>query len=45
MHNSGWGFLTDVGYLNLGGQQTTPGPLPLTLDVDFTQVMVEAAGV
>ena len=45
MHNSGWGFLTDVSYLNLGGQQTTPGPLPITLDVDFTNVMVELAGV
>ncbi|MFC1515214.1 outer membrane protein [Thermodesulfobacteriota bacterium] len=45
MHNSGWGFLTDVAYLNVGGQDTTPGPLPLTLDVDFTTVMVELAGV
>ena len=45
MHNSGWGFLTDVSYLNLGGQQTTPGPLPITIDVDFTTVMVELAGV
>jgi len=45
MHKSGWGFLTDVSYLNFGGQQTTPGPLPLKLDVDFTNVMVELAGV
>jgi hypothetical protein len=45
MHTSGWGFLTDVEYLNLGGQQTTPGPLPLTLDVDFTLVMAELAGI
>ena len=45
MHKSGWGFLTDVEYLNLGGQQTTPGPLPLTLDVDFTLVMAELAGI
>ena len=45
MHKSGFGFLTDVEYLNLGGQQTTPGPLPLTLDVDFTLVMAELAGI
>jgi hypothetical protein len=45
MHNSGWGFLTDISYLNLAGQQATPGPLPLTMDVDFTNVMVELAGV
>jgi len=45
MHKSGWGFLTDVEYLNLGGQQTTPGPLPLTLDGDFTLVMAELAGI
>ena len=45
MHKSGWGFLTNVEYLNLGGQQTTPGPLPLTMNVDFTQVMVELAGI
>ncbi len=45
MHKSGLGFLTDVEYLNLGGQQTTPGPLPLTLDVDFTLVMAELAGI
>lgn len=42
MHNSCWGFLTDISYLNLGDQQTTPGP---TLDVDFTTVMAEFAGV
>jgi hypothetical protein len=42
MHKSGWGFLTDVSYLNIGDQQTTPGP---TLDVDFTTVMAELAGV
>jgi hypothetical protein len=42
MHQSGWGFLTDVSYLNIGDQQTTPGP---TLDVDFTTVMAELAGV
>ena len=45
MHKSGWGFLTDVSYLNLGGQDTIPTPVPLTLDVDFTTVMVELAGV
>ncbi len=45
MHKSGLGFLTDVEYLNFGGQQTTPGPLPLTLDVDFTLVFVELAGI
>jgi hypothetical protein len=44
MHKSGFGFLTDVEYLNLGGQETTPGPLPLTLDIDFTFVMAELAG-
>ena len=43
MHNSGWGFLTDVSYLNLGDQQTTPESL--TIDVDFTNLMVELAGV
>lgn len=42
MHKNGWGFLTDVSYLNIGDQQTTPGP---TLDVDFTSVMAELAGV
>lgn len=41
MHNSGWGFLTDASYINIGDQQTTPGQ---TLDVDFTTVMVEFAG-
>ena len=45
MYKNGWGFLTDISYLNLGGQQNTPGPAPLTIDVDFTQVMVELAGV
>ena len=45
MHKSGFGFLTDVEYLNLGGQQATPGPAPLTLDVDFTLVMAELAGI
>jgi hypothetical protein len=45
MHKSGFGFLTDVSYLNFGGQQATPGPAPLTLDVDFTMVMAELAGV
>ena len=45
MHKSGWGLLTDVSYLNFEGQQTTPGPLPLTLDGDFTLVMAELAGV
>ena len=42
MHKGRLGFLTDISYLNIGGQQTTPGP---TLDVDFTSVMVELAGV
>ncbi len=42
MHKSGWGFLTDVSYLTIGGKQTTPGP---TLDVDFTTVMAEFAGI
>jgi hypothetical protein len=42
MHNSGWGVLTDISYLNLGAQQTTPGP---TMDVDFTTIMTEFAGV
>ena len=42
MHNSGWGFLTDISYLNLGAQQTTPGP---TMDVDFTTIMTEFAAV
>ena len=45
MHKSGFGFLTDVSYLNFGGQQATPGPAPLTLDVDFTMVMAELAGI
>lgn len=31
MHKSGFGFLTDVSYLNFGGQQTTPGPAPLKI--------------
>lgn len=44
MHKSGWGFLTDVNYVNLEGQQDTPGPLPLTIDVELTQVMAELAG-
>lgn len=41
-HKSGWGFLTDISYLKLGAQQTTPGP---TMDVDFTSIMTEFAGV
>jgi hypothetical protein len=45
MHKSGFGFLTNVDYLNLSGQQTTPGPLPLTLDVDLALVMAELAGI
>jgi len=45
MHKSGFGFLTDVSYLNFGGQQATPGPPPLTLDVDLTFVMAELAGI
>ena len=45
MHKSGFGFLTDVSYLNFGGQQATPGPAPLTLDVDLTFVMAELAGI
>ena len=45
MHKSGWGFLTDVSYLNFGSQQATPGPAPLTLDVDLTFVMAELAGI
>ncbi|MBW1751615.1 MAG: outer membrane beta-barrel protein [Deltaproteobacteria bacterium] len=36
-----WGVLVDVSYLNIGAQQTTPGP---TMDVDFTTVMTEIAG-
>jgi hypothetical protein len=42
MNKGRLGFLTDISYLKIGGQQTTPGP---TLDVDFTSVMVELAGV
>jgi hypothetical protein len=42
MHDSGWGFLTDVSYINISDQQTSPGP---TLDVDFTNVMMEIAGI
>ena len=45
MHKSGFGFLTDVSYLNFGHQQATPGPPPLTLDVDLTFVMAELAGI
>ncbi len=45
MHKSGFGFLTDVSYLNLGDQQTTPGPLPITMDVDLINWIVELAGV
>ncbi len=41
MHKSGWGILTDISYLTIGGQQTTTGP---TLDVDFTTVMTELGG-
>jgi len=44
MHKSGWGFLADVNYANLEGRQDTPGPLPLTIDVELTQAIAELAG-
>ena len=45
MHKTGWGFLVDVNYLTLSGQQTIPNPVPVALDVDFTSVMTELAGI
>ncbi|MCP3660887.1 MAG: hypothetical protein GY696_00075, partial [Gammaproteobacteria bacterium] len=42
MNKNNWGFLVDISYINLNDQQTTPGP---TMDVDFTTVMTEAAGI
>ena len=41
-HKSGFGFLTDISYITIGGDMPTPGP---TLDVDFTSVMYEFAGI
>ena len=45
MHKNGWGFLIDVNYLTLNGQETIPIPVPVTLNVDFTSVMTELAGI
>jgi len=45
MHQTGWGFLVDVEYFNLSGQQTMPSPVPVSLDIDFTSVMTELAGI
>lgn len=45
VHKTGWGFLADVNYLDLGGQQTIPILVPITLDVDLTSVMMEFAGI
>jgi hypothetical protein len=42
MHKSNWGFLTDISYITIGGDMTTPKPT-LNLDVDFTSVMYELA--
>lgn len=44
-HKTGWGFLIDANYLTIGGQQTIPTPVPVALDVDFTSVMTELAGI
>ena len=45
MHKKGWGFLFDVNYLTLSGQETIPAPVPVTLDVNFTTAMTELAGI
>jgi hypothetical protein len=45
MHKTGWGLLIDVNYLDLGGQQTVSSPVPASLDIDFTSVMAEFAGI
>ena len=42
MHKSNWGFLTDISYITIGDDMTTPRP-ELNLDVDFTSVMYELA--
>jgi hypothetical protein len=42
MHKSGFGFLTDISYIEIGDDISTPGP---TLDIDFTSVMYEFAGI
>lgn len=42
MHKSNWGFLTDIEYITIGDDMTTPKP-ELNLDVDFTSVMYELA--
>lgn len=45
MHKNEWGFLVDVNYLTLSGQETIPVPVPVTLDVDFTGVLTELAAI
>ena len=45
VHKSGFGFLTDLSYSRIGGQQTIPVPVTITLDVDFTNILVEFAGI
>jgi len=45
MHKAGWGFLVDVNYLTLNDQQTMPSPVPVSLDIDFTSVLTELAGI
>ncbi len=42
MHKSNWGFLADISYININDTQTSPGP---TMNIDFTTVMTELAGV
>jgi hypothetical protein len=41
-HKSGFGFLTDISYIEIEDDMSTPGP---TLDVQFTSVMYEFAGI
>ncbi len=36
-----WGIIFDGMYMNLDGNFTTPGPLPLSIDVELTQAQVD----
>lgn len=42
MHESGFGFLTDINYVSLGGTQSLP--VNTTLDVDMDMTIVELSG-
>jgi len=39
-----WGLLADVNWLDIGGEQTLPGPLGGSVKVDLQQYLIELAG-